>query len=57
MLRKGTEYLNICSILGKWSPKSTEYRNIKEVNISVLCTFETNSYIFYKYYGALHLSV
>ena len=56
MLRKGTEYHDICSIGIKDNPKGTEYRNIKGTTITVRCTFETDSSKFYKYYGALHLS-
>ena len=56
MLRTtGTEYYNICSIRMRRGLEGTEYRNIKGLNIWVLYTFKTNSYIFYKYYGALHL--
>jgi hypothetical protein len=39
MSRTGTEYLNICSNELKCCSEGTEYRNIEDSNISVLCTF------------------
>ena len=56
MLRKGTEYRNICTICVKRSPKGTEYRNVSPSILRYSVPLPLNLTKYYKYYDALRLS-